>query len=57
MAAAFAQISRYCREHQVQVVNMSWSDSVDEFEKWLAKTSPEQDVAKRKALASDINAV
>jgi subtilisin family serine protease len=54
MASNFAQIGNYCKEHHVRVVNMSWSDNVDEFEQWLAKSNPEKDVSKRKKLATDI---
>lgn len=53
-AADFKLLGDYFRGHHVGVVNMSWGDQVSEFETWLAKTSPEQDPAKRKADATAI---
>ncbi len=55
--ADFKQIGYYFRAHDVRVVNMSWADSVSEFEQWLDKTSSEKDVEKRKQMASAIYAV
>jgi subtilisin family serine protease len=53
-AADFKMLGEYFRAHHVRVVNMSWSDSVAEFEQWLSKTSPEADPATRKATAAAI---
>lgn len=53
-AADFKMLGEYFRTHHVRVVNMSWSDSVAEFEQWLSKTSPEADPATRKAKAAAI---
>jgi hypothetical protein len=53
-AADYKMLGGYFRSHQVRVVNMSWSDSVAEFEEWLSKTNPEADPATRKATAAAI---
>lgn len=53
-AADFKMLGEYFRTHHVRVVNISWGDSVAEFEKWLSKTSPEADPATRKAKAAAI---
>ncbi len=53
-AADFKMLGGYFRTHHVRVVNMSWSDSVAEFEQWLSKTSPQADPATRKATAAAI---
>lgn len=53
-AADFKMLGEYFRTHHVRVVNMSWSDSVAEFEQWLSKTSPQADPATRKATAAAI---
>jgi subtilisin family serine protease len=50
-AGVFASVGSYCRVHHVRVVNMSWSNDAAEFERWLARTSPETDVDRRKAQA------
>jgi subtilisin family serine protease len=55
--ADFQQVGVYLREHDVRVVNMSWSDSQTEIEQWLDKTSSEKDADKRKQLAGAIYAV
>ncbi|HUD56929.1 MAG TPA: S8 family serine peptidase [Terracidiphilus sp.] len=55
--ADFKQIGDYFRTHDVRVVNMSWGDSVSEFEQWLDKTSSEKDAEKRKQTASAMYAV
>jgi subtilisin family serine protease len=55
--ADFKQIGDYFRTYDVRVVNMSWADSVSEFEQWLDKTSSEKDAEKRKQMASAIYAV
>ena len=55
--ADFAQVGDYLRKHDVRVANMSWFDSVSEFEEWLAKTSSEKDPAVRKKTAEQIYAV
>jgi subtilisin family serine protease len=52
--ADFLQVGNYFHEHNIRVVNMSWTDDIAEFEEWLTKTSPEQDPAKRKEFASRI---
>ncbi len=53
----FAMLGDYFREHEIRVVNMSWSDDVSEFERWLSKTSPIKDPLARKELAKQIYAV
>ncbi len=53
-ATDFKMLGGYFRTHHVRVVNMSWSDTVAEFEQWLSKTSPEGDPAARKATAAAI---
>jgi Subtilase family len=57
LAEDFGQVGRYCREHDVRVVNMSWADNVDEFEEWLSKSDAEKDVGKRKAQATALFAI
>ncbi len=52
--ADFAEIGGYFRDHNVRVVNMSWSDSVSEIEQWLTKTSAEKDPMVRKQFAGQI---
>jgi subtilisin family serine protease len=51
MAANFASTGAYFRAHHVRVVNMSWGDTVAEFETWLARTDPTGDAAVRKQKA------
>ncbi|HYL61638.1 MAG TPA: S8 family serine peptidase [Candidatus Methylomirabilis sp.] len=51
LAADFQQISEYCRTRHVRVVNMSWADSLAEFETWLSNTGAQVDPAKRKSQA------
>ena len=55
--ADFTKVGDYLREHNVRVANMSWADSVSEFEEWLAKTSSEKDPAVRKNTAEQIYAI
>ncbi len=55
--ADFRQMGEYFRDHDVRVVNMSWSDDVGEFEQWLTRTSAEKDPAARKQLAAQIYAI
>jgi hypothetical protein len=55
--ADFQQVGDYLRDHDVRVVNMSWADSVSEFEEWLSKTSAEKDPARRKHTAEQIYAI
>ncbi len=50
-------MGEYFRDHDVRVVNMSWSDDVGEFEQWLTRTSAEKDPAARKQLAAQIYAI
>ena len=50
----FAAMGDYFRTHNVRVVNMSWGDTVAEFEDALAKTSDEKDPVKRKQRAMEI---
>ena len=57
LAVDFAQIGDYLRTNDVRVVNMSWGDDVSEFERWLAKTSPEKDPAARKQQAEKIYSI
>jgi subtilisin family serine protease len=51
MADDFAATGAYFRAHHVRVVNMSWGDTVAEFETWLARTDPTGDAAVRKQKA------
>jgi hypothetical protein len=53
-AGDFAAMGDYFRTHNVRVVNMSWGDTVAEFEESLAKTTSEKDPAARKKLAMEI---
>jgi subtilisin family serine protease len=53
-AADFKQAGEYFRTHHVRVVNMSWTDTVSEFERWLSKTTPDADPATRKATAAHL---
>jgi subtilisin family serine protease len=55
--ANFIQMGEYFRDHDVRVVNMSWSDDVSEFEQWLTRTSSEKDPAVRKQFAAQIYAI
>lgn len=54
--ADFGAMGDYFRSHNVRVVNMSWGDTVAEFEESLAKTTSEKDPAVRKKLAQAIYA-
>lgn len=54
LGAAFAQMSEYFRTRHVRVVNMSWGDDPEEFERWLAKTGGGGDPAKRKHAAEEL---
>jgi subtilisin family serine protease len=53
MAANFKLIGRFCAEHKVRVVNLSWGDQPSEFEEWLSRTKANQtpDERKQEALA------
>lgn len=53
-AGDFAAMGDYFRTHNVRVVNMSWGDTVAEFEDNLAKTLDEKDPVKRKQRALEI---
>ena len=53
-AADFEALGDYFAKHHVRVVNMSWSDSVAEFEGILAKTTTEKDPSVRKKMALEI---
>ncbi len=55
--ADFQQVGDYFRANHVRVVNISWADSLAEFEYWLSRTSSEKDPAARKQLAEQIFAV
>ncbi len=55
--ADFLEVGNYLRTNNVRVVNMSWGDDQEEFERWLAKTSTEKDPAVRKELAAKIYAI
>jgi subtilisin family serine protease len=57
MAGNFAQIAAYFRANHVRVVNMSWGDTVSEFELWLAKTDKNADPQTRKKKAQDLYAI
>jgi len=53
-AGDFVAMGDYFRTHNVRVVNMSWGDTVAEFEENLAKTTNEKDPAKRKQHAQEL---
>ncbi len=55
--ADFQQLGDYLWDHNVRVVNMSWSDNVSEIEQWLSKTSADKDPAARKHQAEQVYAV
>ena len=55
--ADFLEIGHFLRDNHVRVVNMSWADSISEFEEWLSKTSPERDPAIRKQRATELYAI
>jgi subtilisin family serine protease len=57
LGADFQQIADYFRTRNVRVVNMSWSDSVPEFETWLSKQGGGADPAERKKRAGEIYAI
>ena len=54
MAAQMEAQGAYFRANHVRVVNMSWGDSVSEFEDWLGKTEPNADPQARKAEAQKL---
>lgn len=54
LGAAFQQMSDYFRTRNVRVVNMSWSDDLQEFESWLSKTGGGADPAERKKRAAEL---
>lgn len=55
--ADFAEVGDYLKRTHVRVVNMSWADSVSEFERWLARTSTEKDPEARKKKAAELYAI
>jgi len=57
LGAAFQQMSDYFRTRNVRVVNMSWSDDLQEFESWLSKTGGGADPAERKKRAAELYVV
>ena len=57
MAANFAATGAYFRANHVRVVNMSWGDTVSEFEQWIAKTDTISDAATRKHKAQQLFAI
>jgi len=57
LGAAFKQMSDYFRTRNVRVVNMSWSDDLQEFESWLSKTGGGADPAERKKRAAELYVV
>jgi len=57
LSAAFQQMSDYFRTRNVRVVNMSWSDDLQEFESWLSKTGGGADPAERKKRAAELYAM
>lgn len=57
MAAHFDRVADYFRANHVRVVNMSWSDDVNEFEGWLAKTTSTPDAQTRKQQAQELFAL
>ncbi|HEV8021786.1 MAG TPA: S8 family serine peptidase [Candidatus Lustribacter sp.] len=57
MAANFARTAAYFHANHVRVVNMSWSDDVNEFEHWFAKTDSTSDPQTRKKEAQALFAL
>jgi subtilisin family serine protease len=57
MAANFQEIGRFCAEHHVRVVNLSWGDEPQEFEEWLARTKPNQTGEERKKAALELYSI
>lgn len=57
MAGDFVEIGAYFRANHVRVVNMSWGDTVSEFEEWIARTDKISDAQTRKRKAQQLYAV
>jgi len=57
LGADFQQMSDFFRTRNVRVVNMSWSDDVQEFETWLTKTGGGADPTERKKHAAELYAI
>lgn len=57
MARGFAETAAYVRANHVRVVNMSWGDTVSEFEEWFAKTDSISDPQTRKKEAQALFAL
>ena len=57
IAADFQQVSDYFRTRNVRVVNMSWKDNPQEFERWLSNTSNEADPAVRRRQAAELYSI
>jgi subtilisin family serine protease len=57
MAANFKLIGKFCADHHVRVVNMSWGDEPREFEEWLSRTKANQTVDERKQEALELFAI
>ena len=57
LASDFQQFSDYFKTRHVRVVNMSWGDSVPEFETWLSKQGGGVDPAGRKKAAEALYAI
>ena len=54
LGADFQQISDYFKTRNLRVVNMSWGDDPQEFERWLSNTSNEADPVVRKRRAAEL---
>lgn len=57
LGADFQQMSDYFRTRNVRVVNMSWGDEPEEFERWISKTGGGADPAERKKRAAELYAI
>jgi subtilisin family serine protease len=57
MAANFKLIGKFCAQHKVRVVNLSWGDQPSEFEEWLSKTKANQTPEERKQEALALFAI
>jgi subtilisin family serine protease len=57
MAVNFRLIGRFCAEHKVRVVNLSWGDEPQEFEEWLARSKANQPGEERKEEALELYSI
>jgi hypothetical protein len=53
----FRLIGRFCAEHKVRVVNLSWGDEPQEFEEWLARSKANQPGEERKQEALELYSI